>query len=116
MAAARIGRVLLYRGVMGSARLRGSGELLPPYCRILQVVNQSRAGSGTDSMRHRKEDAMKFCSAAAVLLILCGTSAGDALAQFPPVGAPQGQFLPAGAPQEHFPSASARQSPFPRAA
>jgi hypothetical protein len=59
-------------------------------------------------MRHRKEDAMKLWSAAAVLLILCGTGAGDALAQF-------GQFPPAGSPQGQFPSTGA-PSPFPPAA
>jgi hypothetical protein len=67
-------------------------------------------------MRHWKEDAMKLRSAAAVLFILCGTGAGDALAQFPPVDAQQGQFPPAGAPQGQFPSAGAPQSPFPPAA
>ena len=55
---------------------------------------------------------MKLWSAAAVLLILCGTSAGDALAQFgqfPPAASPQGQFPPAGAPQTQFPPAGAPQ-------
>ena len=54
---------------------------------------------------------MRLWGPAAVLLILCGTSAGDALAQFPPAGAPaQGQFPPSASP---FPPAGAPQTQFP---
>jgi hypothetical protein len=57
---------------------------------------------------------MRVRRASAVLLILAGLGAGEALAQFPPAGAGPGQFPSASAPPGQFPPAGA-PSPFPPA-